>query len=357
MINIHDMPGMAINESTSVRNAMKQMDVTAKGILFVVDKDYKLSGTLTDGDIRRGLLDGARMTDAISVIYNHSPYYLEEKNYSAASALKVLKVQKYKAIPLIDMDRVLVGYEEDNGLPTLNPQLKQINIPVVIMAGGKGTRMAPFTNVLPKPLIPIGDKTILELIIDEFLPYGVQDFYFTLNYRGEMVRAYFDSIEKKYRVNYLKENDYFGTAGSLGLLEAGFADTFIVSNCDIIVKADFSDVLDFHKRAKADLTVLSSIQHHQVPYGVITFENGGKVSVIEEKPEFSYCVNTGVYVLESSCLAYIPKGEMFHMTHLMDALMKDGKLVMTYPVNENDYIDIGQWDDYRKAVRLMSVPV
>jgi len=347
---------MVISEMITVRNAMKQMDKTAEGMLFVVGEDNKLRGTLTDGDIRRGLLEGAKMTDTIVALYNHSSYFIEEKNYLTASVRQIIKVQKFKAIPIVDEVGVLVGYEaEDSSVSNVVTKKKLLNIPVVIMAGGKGTRMAPFTNVLPKPLIPIGEKTILELIIDEFLPFGLQDFYFTINYRGEMIRAYFDSIEKKYKVTYIKEAGFYGTAGSLCLLKPGFAKTFIVSNCDIIVKAGFADVLEVHRSSGAVLTVLSSIQHHKIPYGVIHFENGGVVTGIEEKPELSFCINTGVYVLEAECLEYIPKDSVFHMTHLMDAVMAAGKRVVTYPVNENEYIDIGQWEEYRKAVSQMAM--
>jgi NDP-sugar pyrophosphorylase family protein len=139
----------------------------------------------------------------------------------------------------------------------------------------------------------------------------------------------------------------------LTLLPKGFADTFIVSNCDIIIKADFSDVLSFHRKSGAALTILSSIQHHLIPYGVIKFESGGVVSGLEEKPELSFCINTGVYILEAECLDYIPEKGVFHMTDLIDAVMKVGKRVVTYPVNESEYIDIGQWEEYRKTVSLL----
>ena len=217
--------------------------------------------------------------------------------------------------------------------------------------------MAPFTNVLPKPLIPIGDKTILELIIDEFQVFGIDNFFFTINYRGEMIKAYFDCIEKAYNVNYLKEVAFLGTAGSLKLLPPDFSNTFIVSNCDIIVKADYSDVLEFHRNSGALLTVLSSIQHYKIPYGVIQFEPGGGVTGFEEKPEYSFCINTGVYILDIECLKYIPEGEVFHMTHLMELIMKNGGKVATYPVNENDYIDIGQWEEYRRVISQMGLVV
>jgi NDP-sugar pyrophosphorylase family protein len=229
----------------------------------------------------------------------------------------------------------------------------RIDIPVVIMAGGKGTRMAPFTQVLPKPLIPVGEKTILEIIIEGFERFQVSQFYFTVNYRGAMIKAYFDSIETKTDITYLWEKEFCGTAGSLELLPKDIANTFVVSNCDIIVKADYAEVLKFHRDSQAELTVIASIQHHVIPYGVVEYVEHGVVSGIKEKPEFSFSVNTGVYVVNKSCLELIPHGREFHMTHMMEALIANGRKVVTYLVNEKDYIDIGQWAEYNKALERM----
>jgi len=228
-----------------------------------------------------------------------------------------------------------------------------LNLPVIIMAGGMGVRMAPFTKVLPKPLIPIGEKTIVELIMEEFARYGASKYFLTINYKGEMIRAYFQGFEHGYEIQYVWEKEYLGTAGSIKLVP-GLDETFIVSNCDILVKADFEEVAAFHSRCGAALTIVSSIQHHKVPYGVVDFTKGGKVVGIKEKPEYSYPVNTGVYFLDKRCLGYIPERRPFNMTDLIESLIKAGEEVFTFPVNEKDYIDIGQWEEYRSAVRALS---
>lgn len=353
MRTIQSNQNLLVRSEASIRDALKKIDANAEGILFVVDDNLRLLGSITDGDIRRSLLAGTAMVDSIAGTYNNKPFYFGEQDYDPENAKHTLVDKRLEVVPIVNVQHVVVGYVtwDDllRGVERLEPG-RRVDIPVVIMAGGKGTRMAPFTNVLPKPLIPIGEKTILEIIIDTFQRHQIQDFYFTINYRGEMIKAYFDGLEKKYSVTYLKEADFWGTAGSLTLLPKGFAKTFIVSNCDIIVRADFADVLKYHRESKAMLTVLSSIQHQQVPYGVIKFEAGGRVLEIEEKPEFTYCINTGVYILEADCLDFIPSGEVFHMTHLIEKLLADGKKVSTYPVNESEYIDVGQWDEYRKAV-------
>jgi NDP-sugar pyrophosphorylase family protein len=224
------------------------------------------------------------------------------------------------------------------------------NTPVVIMAGGKGTRMEPFTKVLPKPLIPVGEKTIAELIIEQFHEYGIDEYYFTLNYKGEMIKAYFQSIDRNYTVKYLYEDDFYGTAGCLRLLGEDIQETFFLSNCDILVKADYSQVLEFHKINNSELTVLSAMQYYQIPYGVIRFGKNGVIKEIQEKPEQAVTINTGVYVINRTCLDLIPEGRVYHMTDLIGDLMRGGRNVFTYPVSSNGYIDIGQWDEYRKTV-------
>lgn len=346
-----------IRTTISVRDALKRMDEVAEGILFVVDDDMRLLGTLTDGDIRRGILKGVEISGSIESIFNANPFFITRAAYEETTVKNAFEKSKFVAIPITHDNGIIYGYirfddlYKDGELPL---RVETIDVPVVIMAGGKGTRLAPFTTVLPKPLVPVGERTILEHIIAEFQKYGVSEFFFTLNYKGEMIRAYFDGIEKNYKITYIREGDFWGTAGSLALLPETMPETFFVSNCDILVKANYHDVLAFHKKISADITVVSSIQHHVVPYGVLNFEKGGIVSSIEEKPEYTFCINTGVYVVEKACLRHIKQNQVFHMTHLMEAVMKNGGTVATYPVSENSYIDIGQWDEYRKAVEQIS---
>jgi len=345
-----------INSNATIKEAMKKLNIVSSQILFIVDVNNKFVGSLTDGDIRRSLLSGNTLDESVIKACNRNSYTIS-KDFNIDTIISEMKELDIVFAPVLNGSNEIINVFTlpESHKKVIKKSDVKLDIPVVIMAGGKGTRMAPFTNVLPKPLIPIGEKTIMEIIIDEFRVFGIDDFYITINYRGEMIQAYFNCIEKDYKVNYLKETDFLGTAGCLKYLPDDFAGTFIVSNCDIIVKADYSDVLSYHKKSGAFLTVLSSIQHYTIPYGVIKFEHEGIVTGLEEKPEYSFCVNTGVYILEHECLKYIPEGEVFHMTHLMEALIKDGKKVITYPVNENEYSDIGQWEEYRKVINDMKI--
>jgi dTDP-glucose pyrophosphorylase len=347
-----------IPEKSTIVEALKSLDKAKTKALLVVASGKILKGTISDGDIRRFILRGGKLEAMLDGVYNKKPIYLRQHEFTLPIAKEIMIKNEIGLLPVIDNNDMVtdsiiweqIFSTEDRPNSVSNP----IDVPVIIMAGGKGTRMAPFTQVLPKPLVPIGDRTIVEIIIEEFEKFGIKRFYLTLNYRGEMIEAYFKSIEKKMDITFLWEKNFLGTAGSLKLLEGREnIETFIVSNCDIIVKADYSEVVHFHKQNNASLTVISSIQHHTIPYGVVEFQNGGEIKSITEKPELNFSINTGVYILDKECLLYLSKDSHMDMTTLITTLMENGKKVFTYPVKEGDYIDIGEWDEYRKAVEKM----
>jgi len=348
-----------ITQEINIKDALKQINTSGKGILIVVDENNRLLGTLSDGDLRRAILSGRGLDDTIDTVFNANPSYLYEDEFNLEKAKKIFLSKRFDIIPIIDRKGIVKRYIDWSEIFSSEPYSlktrKIIDIPVVIMAGGKGTRMKPFTNVLPKPLIPIGEKTIVEHIIDEFCQNGIKKYYFTLNYRGEMIRAYFDGLEHDYDVEYIWEKEFLGTAGSLKLFTEKAPQRFFVSNCDIIVKTDFSNVLEFHDANHSWLTIISAVQHNIVPYGVVHFTNGGKVEQIQEKPEYSFIINTGIYILDKRCLEYIPSNCVFDMTDLIQKLLDDKKPVFTYPVNEGEYIDIGQWEEYKNALDRLEI--
>ena len=221
------------------------------------------------------------------------------------------------------------------------------------MAGGKGTRLAPFTYILPKPLIPIGEKPVIEIIIDEYIKFGVNNFFISVNHKANMIKAYFEDINHEYSIGYVIEDKPLGTAGSLKYLEGKIDSDFFVSNCDIIIKENYNSIYDFHKKNDNILTLVSSMQHHTIPYGVCEIENGGTLKSITEKPQYDFLVNTGMYILSPEALKYIPENEFFHITHLIEKLKDDGKKVGVFPVSEKSWIDIGQWTEYKKAVEFL----
>jgi len=348
-----------ISDMESVKDALKKLDKTAKKALLVTNNN-KLLGIVTDGDIRRFLLKGKSLESDIREVYNRKYIYVEDGTLSMDGIRNLMRDNLIELLPILDKEKRIIKYMTwgevfaNVDLPKKN--IKSLRVPVVIMAGGKGTRLEPFNKIVPKPLIPLGDKSISEIIMDEFKKHGITDFYMTINYRREMIISYFSNIANEYDIKFVIENDYLGTAGSLNLLGPDIGDTFIVSNCDVMVGADFEEVLNFHNAQNASLTVLSAIRHYKIPYGVIQFKEEGKIVGISEKPEYTFTVNTGVYVFSRSALSFIPRdNKCFDMTDLIRKLIAGGEKVVTYPVNENDYMDIGNWDEYKKAIAKLQL--
>jgi len=343
-----------ISESESLREALERLNQTAKKVLLVVDEQDKLLGTITDGDMRRFIINGKSLDDDIAEVYNRDPIYIRKGEFSIEMVNRKLVQNKIELLPIVDEDDRVIGFKTWDQLfpelPIAPTGEKSLDADVVIMAGGKGTRLDPFTRILPKALIPVGNKPIIEWIIEEFGRHGLNRYYLTVNHKHRMVESYFSGLETDYEITFVREQDFSGTAGSLKLLGDTIGEHFIVSNCDVIVRADFEDVLNFHKDRQADLTILTAIQHHRIPYGVIEFTDRHEVTGILEKPEYTFTINTGVYVLSRRCLDHIPDGRKYDMTELIGTLTGAGRKVAMYVVGEEDYTDIGQWEEYRKSL-------
>jgi NDP-sugar pyrophosphorylase family protein len=219
---------------------------------------------------------------------------------------------------------------------------KKLNIPVVIMAGGEGSRLKPLTNVLPKPLIPVVDKTIIEDIMDQFVSVGCSEFYISLNYKAEMIKHYLLSLNnREYNFHFFQEEKPLGTAGSLYLLKDKISSTFFVSNCDIIIKQDLTEVYKFHRENRNKITIIAALKHYQIPYGTIESGPDGILTSLSEKPEITFKINSGVYILEPDVLSLIPEGKFFHITELILSLKNKKERVGIFPISEKSWLDYG----------------
>jgi NDP-sugar pyrophosphorylase family protein len=234
-----------------------------------------------------------------------------------------------------------------------NQPKRRLDLPVVIMAGGKGTRLAPFTSVLPKPLIPVGDRTVIEIIIDQFLPYGLDSFHLSINYKSKILKSFFEELAPKYSVSYLEENEPRGTAGSLKALYSHSPDNLIVTNCDIVIQADYAELVSFHTDNNYDLTLVASVKDYHIPYGVCELEKGGSLARITEKPQYSFLVNTGMYVVRRDRLNLIPEQDRCDMTDLIEKIKNAGGRVGVFPIGENAWADTGEWAEYRKSLESL----
>lgn len=348
------MRELVIKENILIRDAIKRLDMTAKKILFVINKDEVLVGTVTDGDIRRWILKNGDFSESVLNIMNKKPIYLKQNREK--DARKVMEREGIDALPIVDDYLRIVNVVFLNKKFNMDYKIyNKISTPVVIMAGGKGTRLYPYTRILPKPLIPIGNLSITERIINRFEKFGCNKFYLTVNYKKNMIKAYFDELTKNYEVIYIEEPDFLGTAGSLSLLKNKINETFFVSNCDILVEANYYDILKYHKKKKNIITIVTSLKNYKIPYGVIKLNDKGQVISTVEKPEFNYLVNTGFYVLEPETLNDIPENMFFHITDLIDKYIKEGKKVGTYPVTENAWLDMGEVKEMERMIKKLNL--
>jgi NDP-sugar pyrophosphorylase family protein len=235
--------------------------------------------------------------------------------------------------------------------PTLNSKL---DLPVVIMAGGLGTRLKPLTNVLPKPLIPIGERTMLEEIMDRFAVHQCSDFYISVNYKADLIEYYINDLNLPLNINFFRETKPLGTAGSLSLLKDKIKKTFFVNNCDIIIDQDYTEIYNYHKEHNNKITIVAALKQFLIPYGTVETSDGGELIAIKEKPDLNFWINTGMYLLEPEVLKEIPEGDFFHITNLIDKLKSQGKKVGVFPVSEGSWLDTGEWGEYNKTQEKLS---
>ena len=317
-----DFADNIISETCSLRQALEQLDKVSVKTLFAVDHNNVLAGTLTDGDIRRAILGGAFIDTPVSQIANHSPVYLERDGRETARS--IMGEKGLTALPVVDdQKRILKIYvkelEENESVPV------KLGVPVVIMAGGLGTRLYPYTKILPKPLIPVSDKPISERIIESFKKAGCEEFHMIVNYKKNMIKAYFNDNDCGDHVYFWDEDTPLGTGGGLELLRDNIRGTFILTNCDILILEHVKKIVEHHRHNANKATMVCSLKNFEIPYGIVNFTEGGEISSLEEKPKMSFFTNTGYYVLEPEVFRYIRQCEKIDMPEIIESMRLDGQ--------------------------------
>ena len=342
---------LLITENKSIKEAMQQIGPASAKILFVIDDHKKLVGTVTDGDIRRGLLKGLQFDDKVEAVAFRNFVAVKKSTPNLISCVKrLIKETKIEQIPIVDesgkiVDAILlIDIMETNGDPM--PSELRSN-PVVIMAGGVGTRLDPFTKILPKPLIPVGDLPVIDVIMNNFHRHGMNRFIYTLNYKKEYIKLYLSENNRDYKIDWVEETDFQGTAGSLSLLKDKVSETFFVVNCDSLLDVDYGKILRWHARHKAMITIIGCHREYKIPFGVLQLANG-KLERIQEKPIHDMIINTGVYVMEPGVMEYIPEGKSMDMNELIE-LVSEKENVSVFTVYDG-WFDLGQWKEYEKNI-------
>lgn len=340
---MHNWKKAIVKRSDTIHDTIQKIDDSSLQIALVIDEQERLVGTVTDGDVRRGILKGIPLHHSVVDIMNPEPFKLEE----GLDNLKVLVNMKRKHlrhIPIVNKENQIVDlkYYED----LLEFQTKDNW--VILMAGGLGSRLRPLTENTPKPLLKIGDKPILETILESFIEHGFYNFYISVNYKAEMIEDYFkDGSQWGVNIRYLRENQRLGTAGPLSLLPETPNKPILVMNGDLLTKVNFAQMLQFHTENQSKATMCVREYNVQIPYGVVHVDQH-RLRGIEEKPIQSYFVSAGIYLLDPSVIQRIPVGEFFDMPTLYEELIKEGEETSVFPIREY-WLDIGRVDDFHKA--------
>ena len=353
------MKNLKIAPNLSIKKALQLIKKNGAKGLIVVDKNDKLIGSLSDGDIRKAILKKISLNKNIKNIFNKNPKYLILGKYSKQNLNNLMHKNNFTIIPVIDaLKKVkeIITLKSLTGYKTKISKNKYIlnKVPCIIMAGGKGTRLQPFTDVLPKPLIPIKKQTVIERIISSFTDYGVNKFLISINYKAEILKAYFKELKPKYKLKFITENKPLGTVGSLSKVSKKEGKKFFITNCDTISDVNLGDMYKFHIKNNYDVTLLTSSKIHKIPYGVCHVAENGDLKNIEEKPKFDFLVNVGLYLVNNEVIDFIPKNKIFHFTDLIRALQKKKYRIGLFPVYKNNWLDVGEWGEFKKTVSFFS---
>ena len=343
-----------VREYYEIGKIQKIFDEYSLNSVLIVDDKGVLIGLCTKGDLSKYLEnnDYDRATP-VSKVMNNAPIAFLSKREAIDYSQNVKRLAVY---PIVDNNRVLVDvlYNTWDIIAASDSDCMK-DIPLVIMAGGKGTRLYPITKILPKALIPIGDYSITERIINNFRVWGCREVYLILNHKAEMIKAYFRDLDKDYDVHFIMEEEFYGTGGGLSLLKEKIGGTFILSNCDILVNTDINDLLNRHKKDGDIITVVAAEKNFTIPYGVINIDQNNKIDNMSEKPIHSFLTNTGVYVIESEVVDALEAKTHYDMTDIIDKYLAEGKRVGAYPISEKSWLDMGQFTELDEMMSALGI--
>jgi dTDP-glucose pyrophosphorylase len=331
-----------IASGSSIKKALQQLDILAKdAILFVVDEKDKLIGSLTDGDVRRGLLRDISIEDQVDKIIQSNPRFIKKGERDIQKVIE-FREGNFRILPVLD--------NKDRIVNIINFRQMRSYLPVdaVIMAGGRGQRLQPLTDTVPKPLLKVGDKAIMEHNLDRLALYGIDDFWFSVKYLGKQIEEFFgDGNKRNIRIEYVWEEEPLGTIGAVSTIDNFSHEYILVTNSDILTNLDYEDFYLGFIRNDADLAVVSIPYQVSVPYGVLETSNGHIMS-FKEKPTYTYYSNGGIYLMKKAVLSLLPKNRNFDATDLIEKLIAEKKKVISYPL-VGYWLDVGRHDDYKKA--------
>ena len=338
-----------VNENTFIIDTMRIINKGENAIAFVCEH-MRLLAAVSDGDIRRYMIDGGDLNKEIREIANYTPISVlagDEVDYD-----RFMREKSITALPIVDENQILVDIMF---LSKRTSAKEPLRLPVIIMAGGKGSRLKPFTEILPKPLIPIGGQTITEHIIARFEEYQCNHFDMIVNYKKNFIKSYFQDNDTPYDISFVEEPEFWGTAGGLKLIEGKYDGTIFITNCDILIEADYKAIYDYHKTNGNIITMVCARKKVVIPYGTVETDEQGQVMALKEKPSFEFKTNTGLYLVEPEFLKQIPEKTKIDITDVIEQCIHSKKRVGAYLISESDWMDMGQLDEMERMKKHLNV--
>lgn len=340
-----------LTEKNTVKEAIEHLEKYRCKVVYIVN-GKKLLASVSDGDVRRYALEHGDIEQKVSCMANYAPYAVGE--FEEEKWQEIFRNSDMSSIPLVNLNREIIGIVFRNG--NIVKEYDQIEVPVVMMAGGKGTRLHPYTKILPKALIPIGDIPISEHIINRFYESGCRDFYILVNHKRGMIQSYFDNVEKDYSIQYVEETEPLGTGGGLSLLKEKIKqENFILTNCDILVDADYAAIYKKHVKKDNFITIVLAEFTAKVPYGVVSIDSENNYEKVTEKPSFKYLINTGVYIVSRRVIEELEDNTVIGFPDIIEKYHKAGEKIGCYIVNESAYMDMGQLEELEKMKEKLNV--
>lgn len=331
-----------IHSNSPIRIALAQLnELAADAILFVVDNEERLLGSLTDGDVRRGFLNGLTLEDVVDKFLQPNPKFLQKGTYTVEDVI-YYRENNFKVIPVLCREGKIVNI--------INFRFHKSYLPVdaVLMAGGRGERLRPHTDSVPKPLLKVGAKPIAEHNLDRLVAYGIDDYWISVKYLGEQITEYFgDGSNKNIKIQYVWEDEPLGTIGAVSKIRNFEHDYVLITNSDLLTNLDYEKFFKYFTEQEADLAVVTIPYQVNVPYAVLETLNGD-IKSFKEKPTYTYYSNGGIYLLKKSVLKYLPNNAFYNATDLMEKLIQEGRKVVSYPL-AGYWLDIGKPEDFEKA--------
>lgn len=339
-----------LDESATIRQAVERLESVRCKVVYIV-KGHKLIASVSDGDVRRFSLRSGDINENVMGIAHLSPTAFYE--YEKEKWQESFRRTELYSVPIVNYNNEVIKVIFRDG--TVIEERERISVPVIMVAGGKGTRLHPYTKILPKALIPIGDIPIAEHILNRFHESGCNDFYMIVNHKRAMIQSYFDNVEKAYSLRYIEETAPLGTGGGLSLLKGLIREDFIFTNCDIIIDADYAAIYKMHKKKNNFITMVLSRYTSVIPYGVVEIDGGNNYRGITEKPSFEYLINTGIYVVNPRVIEELPEDQPIGFPDIIERYRQAGERIGCYIVNESAYMDMGQLEEMEKMKEKLNV--